>query len=98
VKRNPLDGRPNLLLARYEWEAGNIEKASTYFSDARKDPDFEERAIVEEARMMVSEKRYADAAELMREATNIAPGNENYAQYLDQILRAREVQRRRQGA
>ncbi|MFW5883212.1 MAG: tetratricopeptide repeat protein, partial [Verrucomicrobiota bacterium] len=95
VARDPLNGKANMLLGDYEWDQGNIEKARTYYEDAASTDDYAVRARLNHVQMMVSEGRFAEAAELMREVTAREPNNDRYQAYLDQIEQRAEVERLR---
>jgi len=71
VERDGTRGDALLELASWHRDHGNREKALLLIERAEKLEDFEYPALLEHAQVMVSEKKYARAAELLRRALEI---------------------------
>jgi tetratricopeptide (TPR) repeat protein len=87
VGRDPLNGGALLLLANYYWKTDDLERAEIYFDRAMKIPEFEVKACVDRARMLVSMREYEKALTFLDRAQNMNP--QTYiADYRDRIASA----------
>jgi tetratricopeptide (TPR) repeat protein len=87
VGRDPLNGGALLLLANYYWKTNDLERAEIYFDRAMKVPEFEVKACVDRARMLVSMREYEKALTFLDRAQNMTP--QTYiADYRDRIASA----------
>lgn len=84
VEANPLNGRALLLLADYHWKQGDIERAALYFERAGKVSEFAHDALVQHARMLVSQRDYDKAVPLLESAQSLEP-LAHIAQYLEKV-------------
>lgn len=91
IKEDPLNGKALLNLAEYHWRKDNIEEAETYFENAQKVEEFEVDALVQHARMLVQQRKFDLALELLRRVV-ILDNSDRYRQYLEAVERAAEVQ------
>jgi tetratricopeptide (TPR) repeat protein len=87
VGRDPLNGGALLLLANYYWKTNDLERAEIYFDRAMKIPEFEEKACVDRARMLVSMREYEKALTYLDRAQNMNPQT-HIADYRDRIASA----------
>ena len=87
VGRDPLNGGALLLLANYYWKTNDLERAEIYFDRAMKIPEFEVKACVDRARMLVQMRNYEEALTFLDRAQNMEP--QTYiADYRDRIASA----------
>jgi tetratricopeptide (TPR) repeat protein len=84
VGRDPLNGGALLLLANYYWKTNDLERAEIYFDRAMKIPEFEVKACVDRARMLVSIRDYEKALTFLDRAQNMEP-QAHIADYRDRI-------------
>ena len=87
VDEDPMNGRALLLLADYHWKQGALELAEIYFERATKVRDTAPEALVQHARLLVSQREFRKAAGLLERAQVINP-RPHVAQYLDQVVAA----------
>lgn len=99
VEREPLDGEALILLARFYSRAEGatdlekedmIEKAALIYDRAAKIRNYEARALLAHAQMLVGSGDYAAAVPLMERVMSIDP-SDNKARYLQQIRNARDA-------
>lgn len=86
VERDPLNGEALIELAAYELDAGNPEKAMFLYQSAAKVDGFEFRALLSQARMKVSERKFDEAATLLRAALQYKK-DERVIRFLDRVER-----------
>jgi len=84
VETDPLNGRALLLLADFHWKKGEIEQAELFFERAGRINDFAPEALVQRARMLVSQRDYSKAVPLLERAQSLAP-KAHIAQYLEKV-------------
>lgn len=87
IERNPLNGEALMLLASYNERLGDPETAEFYYDRAIKVSDFRADALVQKARLKVSQSKLGEAVKLLEEAQAIKP-RPNVANYLDAVRRA----------
>lgn len=90
VALDPLDGEALILLGQHEARKGESEKAVFYYERAEGLEDFEARAKVAHAQLLVRVGRYAEALPLLRRAQTIDP-RENVQRYLEQVERVAQA-------
>ena len=73
VSEHPLEGRALIQLGQLAWKARNLEYAIIQFKRASKIDEFENSALIEHARLLVSMRKYNDAATLLERALSIKP-------------------------
>ena len=73
VSEHPLEGRALIQLGQLAWKARNLEYAIIQFKRASKIDEFENSALIEHARLLVSMRKYNDAATLLERALIIKP-------------------------
>ena len=84
VRVHPLEGAALLMLGQIAWKQKEYAKASLRFERSVKDSDYEVRALIEHARMMVSQNQYEKASTLLERAQTIDP-QPQVAKYLQSI-------------
>jgi tetratricopeptide (TPR) repeat protein len=84
VRVHPLEGAALLMLGQIAWKQKEYAKASLRFERSAKDSDHEVRALIEHARMMVSQNQYEKASTLLERAQTIDP-QPQVAKYLQSI-------------
>lgn len=84
VRTHPLEGAALFMLGQIAWKQKEYAKASLRFERSAKDSDYEVRALIEHARMMVSQNRYEKASTLLERAQTIDP-QPQVAKYLQSI-------------
>jgi uncharacterized protein HemY len=84
VRVHPLEGAALLMLGQIAWKQKEYAKASLRFERSAKDSDYEVRALIEHARMMVSQNQYEKASTLLERAQSIDP-QPQVAKYLQSI-------------
>ncbi len=82
--RNPLDGEALIMAGDYYTRAGDFERAQNRYDAAAKIEGFEARALVKHAQLLVKDRKYAPAVELLRKAQKIQP-RDHVQRYLDQV-------------
>lgn len=73
VSEHPLEGRALIQLGLLSWKAKNIELAIIQFERAAKIEEFENTALIQHARLLVSMQRFQKAATLLKRAILIKP-------------------------
>ena len=73
VSEHPLEGRALIQLGQLAWKARNLEYAIIQFKRASKIDEFENSALIEHARLLVSMRKYNDAATLLERALSLKP-------------------------
>ncbi len=84
VSEHPLEGRALIQLGQLAWKARNLEYAIIQFKRASKIDEFENPALIEHARLLVSMRKYNDAASLLERALSLKP-EKRVEQYLKAI-------------
>ena len=84
VSEHPLEGRALIQLGQLSWRANNLEYAIIQFERAAKIEEFENRALIEHARLLVSLRKYNEAASLLERALSIEP-EKRVEKYLNAI-------------
>ncbi|MGE9294047.1 MAG: tetratricopeptide repeat protein [Puniceicoccales bacterium] len=87
VERDPLNGEALMELASYEQGAGNTAKAMFLYGNAAKVDGFEFKALLSQARIKVSERKFDEAIPLLRTALQYKD-DERVAQFLERVERA----------
>ncbi len=87
VSRDPLNGRALMLLADYHWNQTEIEKAEIYYERAAKVEAVAPDALVQHARMLVSQRAFQKAVILLERAQSLRP-QPFVAQYLEKVSAA----------
>ncbi len=87
LSEDPLNGPALLNLASYFWNQAEYEQAEIMFARAQKLEDYEVPALVDHARMLVDQRKFNEAAELLRRVMLIDP-QDRIAKYLDAVERA----------
>jgi tetratricopeptide (TPR) repeat protein len=99
VEREPLDGEALILLARFysqtesddpEVKEDMFQKAILLYERAAKIRDYEDRALLAHAQMLVGAGEYADAVPLLERVMTITP-RDNIGRYLQQVRNARDA-------
>ena len=68
-----MEGRALIQLGQLAWKARNLEYAIIQFKRASKIDEFENPALIEHARLLVSMRKYNDAASLLERALSLKP-------------------------
>ena len=84
VSEHPLEGRALIQLGQLAWKARNLEYAIIQFERAAKVDEFENPALIEHARLLVSMRKYNEAATLLERALSIKP-EKRVEKYLNAI-------------
>lgn len=92
IAQDPVNGRALMLLAEYMWDQGEVEEAAIFFERAARLEDFEADALVQHARMLVSQRQFSDAVSLLRRAQLVRP-RDNVASFLEAVESAARAQR-----
>lgn len=87
---DPLNGRALLSLAEYYWRKGDLEEASLMFERAQKIEEYEVQALVQNARMLVDQRKFREAVDLLRRVV-LLDQSDRYRQYLEAVERAADV-------
>jgi tetratricopeptide (TPR) repeat protein len=87
LTEDPMNGQALLNLASYYWNEGEYEEAEIMFARAEKLEDYEVPALVDHARMLVDQRKFDEAAELLRRVMILDP-QDRIASYLDAVERA----------
>ena len=99
VEREPLDGEALILLARFYSQSQGlsetdmedmISKAALIYGRAAKIRDYESRALLAHAQMLVGTADYAGAVPLLERVMSIDP-SDNKQRYLNQVRNARDA-------
>ncbi len=73
VSLHPLEGRALIQLGQLAWKGNDLEYAIIQFERAAQIDEFENRALIEHARLLVFMGKYEDAADLLEKAISIKP-------------------------
>ena len=73
VSLHPLEGRALIQLGQLAWKGNDLEYAIIQFERAAQIDEFENRALIEHARLLVFMGKYDDAADLLEKAISIKP-------------------------
>ena len=92
LKLDPLDGEALMLLAGHYASNGQPDKAMLYYERAAGIEQHAANARVRHAQIYVSQSRYPEAIQLLRQAQEIKP-REDVARYLEQVERASKAKR-----
>ena len=84
IAQHPLEGEAFLMLGLLSWKNENYVEAEVHFQRAAQDSKSEVQALIEHARMMVSENQYSKAISLLEKAQSLKP-QANVQQYLESI-------------
>ena len=68
VTQHPLEGKAHLILGQLALNKQEFIEAGIRFDRAAQDPDYKTPALLEHARMLVSNQKYKKAIELLEEA------------------------------
>lgn len=94
AQRNPLDAEALILAGDYYAKNGQTEKAQFRYETAGKITGFEADALVKQAQLLVSSRKYDSALELLRKAQKVRP-RDNVQRYLERVEQvARNATRR----
>ena len=88
--RDPLRGRALITLGEYYGDNANVEQAILMFERAEQLDDFRAEALVAHARLMVVEKSWSDATELLRDAQSTY-NKDSVQEFLEQVERIRRA-------
>jgi tetratricopeptide (TPR) repeat protein len=92
LKLDPLDGEALLLLGQHYGRSNQQEKALLYYERAAGIGEYEVRAKIRQAQLLVQMGRYGDALPLLRRAQELKP-REDIARYLEQVERLSKSRR-----
>lgn len=92
LKLDPLDGEALMLLAGHYASNGQPDKAMLFYERAAGIEQHAANARVRHAQIFVSQSRYPEAIQLLRQAQEIKP-REDVARYLEQIERISKARR-----
>lgn len=84
VAKDPLNGRALLLLADYHAKQDDIERAELYYERAARVTDTAPDALIQHARLLVSRRDFAKAAQLLTRAQSLRP-QAHVAAYLSKV-------------
>jgi Flp pilus assembly protein TadD len=87
VALDPLNGRALLLLANYHWQRGEVERAEIHFERAVKVEAVAQDALVQHARMLVANRNYRQAVDLLERSQTIRH-QAHIAQFIDKVAAA----------
>lgn len=87
VQRDPLNGRALLLLANYYWNTGEIARAEIHYDRAAKVETVAPEAMVQHARMLVSQREFPKAVALLERAQALRPLS-YVGQYMEKVAAA----------
>ena len=93
IDRDPLDGEALLLLADYYGRNDDVEKAELFFQRAEQQDDFEVRAKISHAQLLVHRSQYAKALPLLKSAQAKRP-RDSVQRYLDQVVKLARLAKR----
>lgn len=94
TQKNPLDAEALLMSGDYYARAGQPEKALFRYETAGKLSGYEADALVKQAQLLVSARKYEPALELLRKAQKVKP-RDNVQRYLERVEQvARNAARR----
>lgn len=92
VKLDPLDGEALCLLGQHYAKQNEPDRAMLFYERAASVGDFEAKAKVYHAQVLVGLGRYADAMPLLRRAQEVKP-REDVARYLESVERIAKTRR-----
>lgn len=95
IRLDPLDGEALMLLAQHyasTGKEGDVDRAMLYYERAAGIEQFAANAKVRHAQIFVSQSRFAEAIQLLRQAQEIKP-REDVARYLEQVERISKSRR-----
>lgn len=84
LERDPLNGPALLTLAHFYGQTGEVERAILMYERAADLPEFQVRALTRHGQLMVREKRYEDAIDLLSHAQSLEY-KDSVADYLEQV-------------
>lgn len=84
VESHPLEGKALIMLGQHAWQQSDYALASLHFERAAKIKDSEVKALIEHGRMLVSQRDYPKAVELLDKAERISP-QPRIKRYLESI-------------
>ncbi|MDC0547848.1 tetratricopeptide repeat protein [Opitutales bacterium] len=84
VENHPLEGKALIMLGQHAWEQNDYALASLHFERAAKIKDSEVKALIEHGRMLVSQRDYQKAVQLIDQAERISP-QPRIKRYLESI-------------
>jgi tetratricopeptide (TPR) repeat protein len=84
IGKDPLDGEALLMAGDYYAKNGAPEKAEFRFETAAKMAGFEPDALLKHAQLLVQNRNYPRAVELLRKAQKLKP-RENVQRYLEKV-------------
>ena len=95
VREHPLEGRALIQLGILSWSSKNSALAIIQFERAAKIKEFENQALIQHARLLVSERRYQEASDLLERALEIKPEKrvEKYNSAIQNLLLSSRKQR-----
>jgi tetratricopeptide (TPR) repeat protein len=84
VESHPLEGKALIMLGQHAWQQHDYALASLHFERAAKIKDSEVKALIEHGRMLVSQRDYQKAVQLLDKAERISP-QPRIKRYLESI-------------
>ena len=84
VESHPLEGKALIMLGQHAWQQNDYALASLHFERAAKIKDSEVKALIEHGRMLVSQRDYQKAVQLLDKAERISP-QPRIKRYLESI-------------
>ena len=84
AKKFPLDGKIHFILGQIAWKKNEFVEAELRFERAAKDPEQESSALLEHARMLVSNQDYEKAVGLLERVQDINP-QKRVEKYLNSV-------------
>ena len=96
LQLEPDDGQTLLLLAKFHGSEKNFEEARKYYEQAMELEDFEYKALIEYAQMLVQNKLYCDAVPLLSDALDLEYSSsvEEFMDQVDRVCRRQRLGRR----
>lgn len=94
AQKNPLDAEALLMTGDYYARTGQPEKAQFRYETAGKLSGFEAEALVKQAQLLVTSRKYEPALELLKKAQKIKP-RENVQRYLERVEQVARTASRR---
>ena len=84
AKKFPLEGKIHFILGQIAWKKNEFVEAELRFERAAKDPEQESSALLEHARMLVSNQDYEKAVGLLERVQDINP-QKRVEKYLNSV-------------
>ena len=84
AKKFPLEGKIHFILGQIAWKKREFVEAELRFERAAKDPELESSALLEHARMLVSNQDYQKAVGLLERVQDINP-QKRVEKYLNSV-------------